>query len=100
MTNDGTPGGTEHPPASEPTDEPWYEHDQSVVEDRPPRRLSNGRIALFVGAAILAVIAVIAAILLSGEDPTPASPSTTASSTTTPAVRPAEEATIATARNP
>lgn len=100
MTNDGTPGGTEHPPASEPTDEPWYEHDQSVVEDRPPRRLSNGRIALFVGAAILAVIAVIAAILLSGEDPTPTSPSTTASSTTTPAVRPAEEATIATARNP
>lgn len=108
MTDDGTPGGTGPDPAYQPTsqpprhptDQPAYGRDPEPVNDHPKRRPSGVRVGVLAGVAIVAVLVLIAAILLSGEDPEPSDRSTTASTTTTAAVRPAEEATIATARNP
>jgi hypothetical protein len=84
-----TPGGDERA---------W---DEPGTDDRPPRRMSNGRVAVLAGIALLAIIAVIIAIVRSGGDPSPTGPSTTASSTsTTPEHWPATVAKIATAKNP
>lgn len=75
---------------------------EAIVDDRPPRRLSNGRLAALIAVVVLALGAIIGAVVASGDDsPTVSIPSTTASSSTTTTVPwPATQARIATAKNP
>ncbi len=115
MSDDGPGSDAGLPTPGDPTptgdDRPWYERtedadggapgDDAAGDDRPPRRMSNGRLALLAGIALLAIIAVVVAVKQSDSDSPNPDPSTTASSTTTTAKRwPATTARIATAKNP
>ena len=74
---------------------------EGVDDDRPPRRLSNGRLAALIAVVVLAIGAIVGAVLASGDDtPQVTIPATTASSTTTTVAWPATQARIATAKNP
>ena len=66
---------------------------------RPPRRLSNGRIALLVAAVVAALALIGFAVVGSNDDPPSADRSTTAAPSTEPTTPPTE-ARIATAKNP
>lgn len=73
----------------------------ATVDDRPPRRLSNGRLAALIAVVVLALGAIVGAVIASGDDtPRVTIPSTTSTSTTTTVAWPATEARIATAKNP
>lgn len=74
----------------------------AAIDDRPPRRLSNGRLAALIAVVVLALGAIVGAVIASGDDtPRITVPSTTASSSTTTAEAwPATQAHIATAKNP
>ena len=103
MTSTGPddPGPDDPGPDAGPGEErPWWEQDGMVVDDRPPRRLSNGRIALLVAAVVAALAVIGFALVGSNDDPPPADRSTTAAPSTEPTRRPPTEARIATAKNP